>query len=133
MIKFIFTILIFSFLVSCQSMKDGIALKKKEAADEFLVEKKNPLVQPPRFGQLPVPGEKSSNNESSTNNIEKIQKRGKVIKAPSIEMDSKDFGIGAQILHDLNINKLMLISNSKHTKRVGMIGYGLEIVNYINY
>lgn len=67
------------------------------------------------------------------NNIEKIQKRGKVIKAPSIEMDSKDFGIGAQILHDLNINKLMLISNSKHTKRVGMIGYGLEIVNYINY
>ena len=67
------------------------------------------------------------------NNIEKIQKRGKIIKAPSIEMDSKDFGIGAQILHDLNINKLMLISNSKHTKRVGMIGYGLEIVNYINY
>ena len=53
---------------------DGIALKKKEAADEFLVEKKNPLVQPPRFGQLPVPGEKSSNNESSTNNIEKIFK-----------------------------------------------------------
>ena len=76
MIKFIFTILIFSFLVSCQSMKDGIALKKKEAADEFLVEKKNPLVQPPRFGQLPVPGEKSSNNESSTNNIEKILNKG---------------------------------------------------------
>ena len=76
MIKFIFTILIFSFLVSCQSMKDGIALKKKEAADEFLVEKKNPLVQPPRFGQLPVPGEKSSNNELSTNNIEKILNKG---------------------------------------------------------
>jgi len=76
MIKFIFTIFIFSFLVSCQSMKDGIALKKKEAADEFLVEKKNPLVQPPRFGQLPVPGEKSSNNELSTNNIEKILNKG---------------------------------------------------------
>ena len=76
MIKFIFTILIFSFLVSCQSMKDGIALKKKEAADEFFVEKKNPLVQPPRFGQLPVPGEKSSNNELSTNNIEKILNKG---------------------------------------------------------
>ena len=76
MIKFIFTIFIFSFLVSCQSMKDGIALKKKEAADEFLVEKKNPLVQPPRFGQLPVPEEKSSNNELSTNNIEKILNKG---------------------------------------------------------
>ena len=67
------------------------------------------------------------------NNLEEIQKPGMITKAPSIEMDSKDFGIGAQILHDLNINKLMLISNSKHTKRVGMIGYGLEIVNYINY
>ena len=48
-------------------------------------------------------------------------------------MDSKDFGIGAQILHDLNIHKLGLISNSEQTKRVGIIGYGLEIVDYINY
>ena len=67
------------------------------------------------------------------NNLEEIQKPGKITKAPSIEMDSKDFGIGAQILHDLNINKLKLISNSIQKKRVGMIGYGLEIVEYINY
>jgi len=67
------------------------------------------------------------------NNLEEIQKPGMITKAPSIEMDSKDFGIGAQILHDLNINKLKLISNSRQKKRVGMIGYGLEIVEYINY
>ena len=67
------------------------------------------------------------------NNLEEIQKPGMITKAPSIEMDSKDFGIGAQILHDLNINKLKLISNSAQKKRVGMIGYGLEIVEYINY
>lgn len=67
------------------------------------------------------------------NNLKEIQKPGKITKAPSIEMDSKDFGIGAQILHDLNINKLKLISNSIQKKRVGMIGYGLEIVDYINY
>ena len=48
-------------------------------------------------------------------------------------MDAKDFGIGAQILHDLNIHKLSLITNHKQEKRVGMIGYGLEIVNYISY
>jgi len=41
--------------------------------------------------------------------------------------------IGAQILHDLNIYKLKLISNTKQTKRVGMIGYGLEIVEYVSY
>ena len=56
------------------------------------------------------------------------------IKAPDIKMDNKDFGIGAQILHDLNIHKLNLISNSEqHEKRVGMIGYGLEIVGYTSY
>nr|WP_321222850.1 3,4-dihydroxy-2-butanone-4-phosphate synthase [uncultured Psychroserpens sp.] len=58
---------------------------------------------------------------------------GEIAKAPRIEMDSKDFGIGAQILHDLNIHKLKLITNTQQTKRVGMIGYGLEIVEYVNY
>lgn len=65
--------------------------------------------------------------------LEYIQNPGEVVKAPSIEMDAKDFGIGAQILHDLNIHKLSLITNHKQEKRVGMIGYGLEIVNYISY
>ena len=65
--------------------------------------------------------------------VKNMQQKGKVTKSPSIVMDSKDFGIGAQILHDLNIHKLGLISNSKRTKRVGIIGYGLEIVDYIKY
>nr|WP_029033531.1 3,4-dihydroxy-2-butanone-4-phosphate synthase [Salinimicrobium terrae] len=60
------------------------------------------------------------------------QKKGE-LKAPPLVMDSKDFGIGAQILHDLEIHKLRLLSNSKQTKRVGMIGYGLEIIEYVNY
>lgn len=65
--------------------------------------------------------------------LKENQVEGKLVKAPSIGMDSKDFGIGAQILHDLKISNLKLISNSLQTKRVGMIGYGLEIVDYINY
>jgi len=56
-----------------------------------------------------------------------------ISKAPAISMDNKDFGIGAQILHDLNISKLKLITNTQQTKRVGMIGYGLEIVDYVQY
>ena len=55
------------------------------------------------------------------------------IKAPEIKLDNRDFGIGAQILHDLNISKLKLVTNSQQTKRVGMIGYGLEIVAYVKY
>ena len=65
--------------------------------------------------------------------LKESQVEGQLIKAPSLGMDSKDFGIGAQILHDLKISKLKLISNSLQTKRVGMIGYGLEIVEYVNY
>ena len=61
------------------------------------------------------------------------QNHKELVKAPDIAMDAKDFGIGAQILHDLNIHKLRLISNSQQTKRVGMIGYGLEIIDYVNY
>lgn len=55
------------------------------------------------------------------------------IKAPRIPMDNKDFGIGAQILHDLNISKIQLMTNTQQTRRVGMIGYGLEIVDYVKY
>jgi 3,4-dihydroxy 2-butanone 4-phosphate synthase/GTP cyclohydrolase II len=64
--------------------------------------------------------------------LKESQKNGE-LKAPAIAMDQRDFGIGAQILHDLNISKLKLITNTQQTKRVGMIGYGLEIVDYVTY
>ena len=64
--------------------------------------------------------------------LKSIQNKGEV-NTPSQIMDEKDFGIGAQILHNLNINKIELLTNSTQIKRVGMIGYGLEIVKYIKY
>ncbi len=65
--------------------------------------------------------------------LKKMQTKGEIAKAPQIKMDNKDFGIGAQILHDLGIHKIKLMSNTTQTKRVGMIGYGLEITEYISY
>ncbi|MFZ1703521.1 MAG: 3,4-dihydroxy-2-butanone-4-phosphate synthase [Saprospiraceae bacterium] len=44
--------------------------------------------------------------------------------------EQRDYGVGAQILNDLGINKIKLISNHKK-KRIGLIGYGLEIVENI--
>ena len=64
--------------------------------------------------------------------LKELQANGE-LKAPKIKIDSKDFGIGAQILHDLYISKIRLVTNSAHEKRVGMIGYGLEITEYVNY
>jgi 3,4-dihydroxy 2-butanone 4-phosphate synthase/GTP cyclohydrolase II len=64
--------------------------------------------------------------------LKELQTKGD-FKAPQIKMDNKDFGIGAQILHDLDISKIRLLSNAEQTKRVGMIGYGLEIKEYVKY
>ncbi len=64
--------------------------------------------------------------------LKSLQAEG-IYKAPKIVMDAKDFGIGAQILHDIDISKIRLMSNSQQSKRVGMIGYGLEITDYVNY
>tara|TARA_B110000003_G_scaffold53347_1_gene53059 strand:- start:2492 stop:3640 length:1149 start_codon:yes stop_codon:yes gene_type:complete len=55
------------------------------------------------------------------------------IKAPRIPMDNKDFGIGAQILHDLKISKIRLMTNTTQKKRIGIIGYGLVIIDYVSY
>lgn len=53
---------------------------------------------------------------------------------PEIKMDAKDFGIGAQILHDLDISKIRLVSNAESLKkRVGITGYGIEITEVVSF
>ena len=47
--------------------------------------------------------------------------------------DLKDFGIGAQIIHDISISKIKILSNSGKKPRVGLSGYGLSIDEYIKY
>lgn len=74
----------------------------------------------------------SQNLLNRLNILKENQSKGEM-KAPRIFMDNKDFGIGAQILHDLNISKIKLMTNTQQTRRVGMIGYGLEIIDYVNY
>ncbi|RAR69968.1 3,4-dihydroxy-2-butanone-4-phosphate synthase [Flavobacterium aciduliphilum] len=64
--------------------------------------------------------------------LKSLQEQG-ISEAPQIKMDVKDFGIGAQILHDIDVSNLRLITNTFQSKRVGMIGYGLEISEYVTY
>ena len=65
--------------------------------------------------------------------LKKMQLKKHKVQTPPLFMDTRDFGIGAQILHDLNINKLRIISNSSKKPRVGLTGYGIEIVEYVKY
>ena len=76
---------------------------------------------------------KSDNLLSRLSALKTNQVTGKVVKAPRLPIDTKDFGIGAQILHDIHVSKLRLMTNSDQQPRVGMIGYGLEIVECVGY
>ena len=46
------------FLFSCGGLKEGFTNQKKNNSDEFLVQKKSPLVMPPEYDKLPVPNQK---------------------------------------------------------------------------
>ena len=73
-IHLVFSLLI--FLQSCATIKEGFSSQKKNSTDEFLVEKKSPLVMPPEFNELPTPqinnSEDSFANEDNSNKIEKL-------------------------------------------------------------
>lgn len=77
-------------------------------------------------------------NPNSSNIILRLRelkglKNKKPLKIAPPKMDKRDFGIGAQILHNLDVSKIELLTNSNKIKRVGMMGYGLEIVKYVEY
>jgi len=63
-----FFLIILLFLSSCQGFKDALTGKKYENSDEFLVIKKNPLVLPPNFNDLPTP-----KDVADTTQIENIE------------------------------------------------------------
>ena len=58
----IISLLITLFLKSCGTVAEGLDGGKKKGNQEFLVEKKSPLVLPPSFGELPEPGKETDEN-----------------------------------------------------------------------
>ena len=71
-----FKILIFFqlilFIYSCSTIKEGFTNQKKSSSDEFLVEKKSPLVMPPDYNNLPVPGQKKETLKIDQNKIKDL-------------------------------------------------------------
>ena len=66
--KYSLLLTLFFILSACQSMEDALTLKKRNNSDEFLVEKKSPLVLPPNYGELPLPGEEISEKQTEDDN-----------------------------------------------------------------
>ncbi len=75
-------LIILIFLTSCSGMSDAKKVLRNEkikTTDEFLVKKRNPLVLPPNYEEVPEPGTKSALNENEADKIKKI------LKAPKAE------------------------------------------------
>jgi hypothetical protein len=84
--KFILLLIILNFLVACQSTKEALTLQKKKSSDEFLVEKKSPLVMPPDYGKLPVPNENKILKENNENDdVKTMLLSDKLISNETIE------------------------------------------------
>ena len=66
--SFLISIIIFTILSGCQDVKKGLSGKKIDEGNEFLVIKKNPLVVPPNFNELPQPSDNNLENNSNKDN-----------------------------------------------------------------
>ena len=92
--KYYFFLIILLFLSSCQGVKDALSGKKYENSDEFLVIKKNPLVLPPNFNELPTPKDVADTTqiENIENEIEdlisSIKDKDETIESSSSDTES---------------------------------------------
>jgi len=103
--------LILLFLNSCGTVAEGLGGSKKKGSDEFLVEKKSPLVLPPSFGELPEPGKEPEENiiseKKDTSDIEDIINQSSSTSASEKSDDTKN-SIEQSIIKKINEKKVNL-------------------------
>ena len=100
-----FFVIIFFLLSACtdtlDSVKRGLSGQKEASTDEFLVEKKDPLILPPEFDDLPQPGQTATNEVLDENNISDILKTG---GSSSESVSSETTSLEESILKNINNN-----------------------------
>jgi len=73
--RYLKNLILFCFILSlysCGTVKEGFTNQKKENKDEFLVEKKSPLVMPPNYDVLPAPNSSMDQNENQDTNFKSL-------------------------------------------------------------
>jgi hypothetical protein len=97
------------FLNSCGAVTQGLGSSKKKGSDEFLVEKKAPLVLPPSFGELPKPGIKKNENTNLTKesnlSVEEIIRQSSSSDSNTSNNQSSS-SIEESIIKKINIKKI---------------------------
>ena len=102
MFKYFFHLLIIVFcLTGCQSVKEGLSGNKQNNSDEFLVEKKDPLVLPPGYHDLPEPGQTEMEEDLGEQDISSILK---VENDNQNTSSSETMGLEESILKKINNN-----------------------------
>ncbi len=71
-LKIFFLLNLILYLSSCGSLKKSFSNQKKSNSDEFLVEKKAPLVMPPNYGELPIPQSNIDQEDPTSNEFKKL-------------------------------------------------------------
>tara|TARA_A100000164_G_C21543771_1_gene601721 strand:+ start:28 stop:348 length:321 start_codon:yes stop_codon:yes gene_type:complete len=101
--KFILlTILI--LLTSCGILKDGFLNQKKNNNDEFLVEKKSPLIMPPDYNELPVPNLETNQAENDENSIKNLLTNEESVTGNSNVKNSETKSIEKSLLEKIKNN-----------------------------
>jgi len=99
--KIYIVIFIAIFLSSCGTLKEGFTNQKKNNTDEFLIEKKSPLVLPPDYNELPIPDEENIENDS--NEIKSLISKSKNIESEK-KLDEKKSTFENSILKKIKKN-----------------------------
>tara|TARA_B100000989_G_C19196592_1_gene325903 strand:+ start:59 stop:379 length:321 start_codon:yes stop_codon:yes gene_type:complete len=89
---------------SCGILKDGFINQKKNNNDEFLVEKKSPLVMPPDYNELPIPNEESNQALSEQNSIKNLLSNEEKISNTSNDKSSENPGLEESLLEKIKNN-----------------------------
>ena len=97
--------LLMIFLNGCQSVKDGLEGTKKSNSDEFLVQKKNPLVMPPDYNSLPEPKTKKEEQVSEDNfELKKILGEKSITQKSETSSNIENDSLEKSILKKINVN-----------------------------
>ena len=94
--KIVFFMMLSFLITSCESVRKGLTGSKNQSTDEFLVKKKDPLVLPPDFENLPNPSERQVSVEEMTS-FEKTLKKQTISESSSATENSVEESILNQI------------------------------------
>ena len=103
--KFKFFIIFIFFLAGCSDAREGFKGKKLDTGEEFLINKKNPLVVPPDFEELPIPKANKNNSnydENSEKNLKQILDINDETNSSNSDIPKKTSDIEKSILEKIN-------------------------------